>query len=332
MDPPGTDAYGAVIGRYPVTFVFPIWGAGNVPSWIQIHSLPSSALRPSLEVRVVLQRVESQAGPDEPESNPRHHQEHQPTDCQLCTFMGQNVLARVSEVGRWRDCWRDCRRDCWRDWTGRRRKTSPPDQTPEQPTRRNTQKENTYSSTRSHAPRDRALLPFLSDPFAPIPLGRAGPPSTVPSARPAFAAGLPSMATCLALWFPRDCCQSSADGIRWLRGVPPPGPRRLVHSLGWCWRGYAGGTAVADLESDVRAAACCVSWSQGDLHACALLRSWCDMIRRIWWEENEIFWPVAGLSFGSRAREGGAQGDGGRKRGAYVRTWVRGYVRGQVDR
>ena len=79
---------------------FSIPGAGDVPSWIQIHSIVSSTLRPSLEVWVVLQRIESQAGPNEPESNPRHDQEHQPTDCQLCTFTGQNVLVRVSEVGR----------------------------------------------------------------------------------------------------------------------------------------------------------------------------------------------------------------------------------------
>lgn len=129
------------------------------------------------------------------------------------------------------------------------------------------QEENTYSSTRYHAPRDTILLLFLSDPSAPIPLGRADPPSTLPSARPASAAGLTSPGTCLSLDFPRDCRQSIVDGIQWLRDVPPPWPRRLIHSLGCYWRGSAGGTAVVDLESYVDATACRVSWAHGELHA-----------------------------------------------------------------
>ena len=88
----------------------------------------------------------------------------------------------------------------------------------------------TYSSTGSLALRDTVLTPFLSDPSLPSPLGRVDPPSTVPFDQPVSAAGLSSPE--ISLGFPTDCCRLSAGEIPWLRDVPPPGPRRLIHSLG----------------------------------------------------------------------------------------------------
>jgi hypothetical protein len=60
------------------------------------HSLVSTLFYACLEVRVILQCVESQTGSDEPEPNPRHDQEHQSTDCQLCTCTGHNASVCVS--------------------------------------------------------------------------------------------------------------------------------------------------------------------------------------------------------------------------------------------